>query len=115
MTTAMYAVNGMMCESCMTAVLDNVQGLPGVTGVTMDLVTGGQSPLLVTSRTTLGADAVREAIQHVGFVVQPPKAREQRERGMNLSAKSGDPRPDRGRMFASHHQRMSPAIGSVSS
>jgi len=36
MTTAMYAVDGMMCESCMAAVLENVHSLPGVTAAAMD-------------------------------------------------------------------------------
>jgi len=50
----MYAVEGMMCDSCMDAVLENVHSLSGVTVVAMDLVTGGRSPLLVTSGTKLG-------------------------------------------------------------
>ena len=69
MPTSMYAVEGMVCESCMAAVVENVQSLSGVTVVAMDLVTGGQSPLLVTSGTTLGADSVRHAVEHVGFGV----------------------------------------------
>ena len=60
MSTAMYAVEGMMCESCMAAVVENVHSLSGVTVVAMDLVAGGASPLIVTSRAKLGADAVRD-------------------------------------------------------
>lgn len=67
MSTAMYAVEGMMCESCMAGVLENVHALSGVTVVAMDLVAGGQSPLIVTSGTKLGADAVRDAIELVSF------------------------------------------------
>lgn len=81
MTTAMYAVEGMMCESCMGAVLENVSSLSGVTLVTMDLVAGGQSPLIVTSGTKLGSDAVRDAIEQVGFGVPLPKRRELGDRG----------------------------------
>ena len=33
MTTAMYAVEGMMCDSCMAAVQEKVQSLSGVTVV----------------------------------------------------------------------------------
>jgi copper chaperone len=69
MTTAMYAVEGMMCDSCMAAVQENIQSLSGVTVVVMDLVAGGQSPLIVTSGTKLGADVVRDAVEHVGFAV----------------------------------------------
>ena len=49
MSTAMYAVEGMMCESCMDAVAENIYSLSGVTVVTMDLVAGGRSPVIVTS------------------------------------------------------------------
>ena len=69
MPTSMYAVEGMVCESCMAAVLENVHSLSGVTVVAMDLVRGGQSPLIVTSGTKLGADEVRDAVEHVGFGV----------------------------------------------
>ena len=79
----MYAVEGMVCESCMAAVVENVQSLSGVTVVAMDLVTGGQSPLIVTSGTTLGADAVRHAVEHVGFGVPPPREREGGDRGIS--------------------------------
>jgi len=67
MRTAMYAVEGVVCDSCISAVLENVQSLSGVSVVAMDLVTGGESPLLVTSGTKLGADAVRDAVERVGF------------------------------------------------
>ena len=74
MSTAMYAVEGMICESCLAAVLENVHSLSGVTVAAMDLVTGGQSPLIVTSGSKLGAGAVRGAVEDVGFGVWPPRA-----------------------------------------
>ena len=55
MSTALYAVEGLACESCMAAVQERVQSLSGVTVVAMDLVAGGRSPLIVTSGTKLGA------------------------------------------------------------
>jgi len=67
MRTAMYAVVGVVCDSCISAVLENVHSLSGVSVVAMDLGTGGESPLLVRSGTTLGADAVRDAVERVGF------------------------------------------------
>jgi len=91
----MYAVEGMVCESCMAAVLENVHSLSGVTVVAMDLVTGGQSPLIVTSGTKLGADAVRHAVEHVGFGVPRPKGREQGDPGSALPPRDGDMHPDR--------------------
>ena len=99
MPTAMYAVEGMICESCMAAVLENVHSLSGVTDVAMDLVTGGRSPLIVTSGTKLGADAVRDAVEHVGFGVLPPKGREVRDCGSR--AQDGDTQPDREAMVSS--------------
>ena len=81
MSTAMYAVEGMICESCMAAVLENVHSLSGVTVVAMDLVTGGQSPLIVTSGAKLEAGAVRDAVEHVGFGVLSPRARDLLDRG----------------------------------
>ncbi len=90
MTTAMYAVEGMMCDSCMDAVLENVHSLSGVTVLAMDLVTGGQSPLLVTSGTKLGADAVRDAVGQVGFGVTPAKVQERRDRGSSPLTRDGD-------------------------
>lgn len=95
MTTTMYAVEGMVCESCMAAVLVNVQSLSGVSVVAMDLVSGGQSPMIVTSGTKLGADAVRHVIEHVGFGVVPP-------RDLGLSERANGPA---GRELATHSHR----------
>ena len=95
MTTAMYAVEGMVCESCMAAVLENVHSLSGVTVVAMDLVAGGQSPLFVTSGTKLGPDAVRDAVEHVGFGVLRPKGPEVGGRGNSPADAAGDIHPDR--------------------
>ena len=97
MTTAMYAVEGMMCDSCADAVLENVHSLSGVTVLAMDLVTGGQSPLLVTSETKLGADAVRDAVGAVGFAVTPPKVSERGDRGSGPPTQDGDTHADSAR------------------
>lgn len=95
MASTMYAVEGMICESCMAAVIDTVHSLPGVSDVAMDLVTGGRSPLIVTSRTKLGADVVRDAIGHVGFEVPPRSQRVLPDGGVGPAAHRGDPQPDR--------------------
>jgi len=75
MRTAMYAVEGLACDSCMSGVLESVHSLAGVSVVTMDLVIGGGSPLLVSSGTKLGTGAVRDAVGIAGFeltsVVRP--------------------------------------------
>ena len=90
MSTAMYAVEGMMCESCMAAVLENVHSLSGVTVVAMDLVAGGASPLIVTSGTKLGTDTVRDAIEFVGFDVLRPKGPEVGAGGNSPATPGGD-------------------------
>ncbi len=100
MTTAMYAVDGMICESCMAAVLENVQSLSGVSVVALDLVTGGQSPLIVTSGTKLGVDAVREAVENAGFDLTAAEGPEVRQRGDSPPAQDGDTRPDRLQMVS---------------
>jgi copper chaperone CopZ len=107
MPTSMYAVEGMVCESCMEAVLANVHSLSGVTVVAMDLVTGGRSPLIVTSGATLGADAVRHAVEHVGFGVLRPKGRPLADHGNSPATRDGDINPDR--------EPRVPSIGGLSS
>ena len=86
MTTAIYAVEGMTCESCMAEVLENVHSLSGVTDVAMDLVTRGRSPLIVTSGTRLGARTVREAVEKAGFGLLPPRGAEVPRSGDGPSA-----------------------------
>jgi copper chaperone len=98
MTTAGYLVEGMTCGRCMAKVLETVRSLSGVTKVAMDLVAGGQSPLLVMSGTRLGADVVRGAVESAGFGVLPPRGAEVRKRGDGPSAaREGDADPDRRR------------------
>lgn len=101
MASVMYAVEGMMCESCMAAVLDKVHSLPGVTDVAMDLITGGRSPLIVTSGNKLGADVVRDAIGHVGFDVPLPRQRVLPDDGVSPAAERHDTHPGRQPMLSS--------------
>ena len=68
MSTAGYLVEGITCGQCMAKVLEKVRSLSGVTKVAMDLVAGGQSPLIVTSGTKLGADAPPRSSRRPGFV-----------------------------------------------
>jgi copper chaperone len=95
MTTAMYTVEGMMCDSCMAAVQEKVQSLSGVTVVVMDLVAGGRSPLIVSSGTRLRADAVRGAVEHVGFAVLHPNGPGLGDRGNGPATQESDTYPDR--------------------
>ena len=107
MTTAMYAVDGLVCESCMAAVLEHVQSLSGVTVAAMDLVTGGQSPLIVTSGTKLGPNVVRSAVEHVGFDILAPRGPELLGDSRSYATRDSDTHPDR--------EPMRPSVGGVSS
>ena len=95
MTTAMYAVDGIICESCMAAVLEHVQSLSGVSVAAMDLFTGGQSPLIVTSGAKLGPDAVRDAVEHVGFELTSAGGPEAGGRRNGPAARDDDSHLDR--------------------
>jgi copper chaperone CopZ len=63
-TTASYTVVGMTCGHCVTAVTEEVTALPGVTGVDVDLDTGG---LTVTSEAALADDDVAAAVEEAGY------------------------------------------------
>jgi copper chaperone CopZ len=66
MTSTMYHVTGMTCEHCVRAVAAELNGLPGVTEVTIDLVPGGTSVVAVVSDTPLDAEAVEAALDEAG-------------------------------------------------
>ena len=66
MSTASYTVVGMTCQHCVSAVTEEVSGLPGVTGVEVDLPTGG---LTVTSDAPVDEAAVRAAVEEAGYEV----------------------------------------------
>ena len=66
-TTTEYTVTGMTCEHCVAAVEDEVGGLAGVSDVTVDLVAGGSSTVVVTSETDVPRDAVAAAVTDAGY------------------------------------------------
>jgi copper chaperone len=66
MTTATYTVVGMTCGHCVTAVTEEVEQVPGVTGVDVDLDSGG---LTVTSDAPVDEAAVRAAVEEAGYQV----------------------------------------------
>ena len=66
MTSTTYGVAGMTCEHCAHAVTAELSRLGTVTGVTVDLVPGGESKVTVTSDATLPADAVSAALDEAG-------------------------------------------------
>jgi copper chaperone CopZ len=62
--TATYAVAGMSCRHCVDAITREVSGVPGVTGVEVDLGAG-----TVTVSGTPDDAAVRAAIDEAGYAV----------------------------------------------
>ena len=66
MSTSTYTVVGMTCGHCVSAVTEEVSRLPGVTGVDVDLASGG---LTVTSDAPLEETAVRAAVEEAGYEV----------------------------------------------
>jgi copper chaperone len=66
MTTASYTVVGMTCGHCVSAVTEEVGQVPGVTGVEVDLGSGG---LTVTSDAPVDEAAVRAAVEEAGYSV----------------------------------------------
>jgi copper chaperone len=66
MASITYAVTGMTCEHCAHAVTEELTRLGGVTGVTVDLVPGGESTVTVTSDAPPPVDAVSAALGEAG-------------------------------------------------
>lgn len=65
-TSTEYAVVGMTCQHCVTAVTEELSALPGVTDVTVDLVIGRVS---IIGNVPLDDAAVRAAIEEAGYEV----------------------------------------------
>jgi len=64
MITTRYAVKGMTCGHCVSAVSTEVGQIDGVTAVDVDLETGA---VTVTSETALDEAAVRAAVDEAGY------------------------------------------------
>ena len=65
--TSEYAVSGMTCGHCVTAVTDELSALDGVTQVSVDLVSGGLSTVRVASNIRLDRAAVSAAVDEAGY------------------------------------------------
>jgi copper chaperone len=66
-TTTTYAVTGMTCGHCISAVTEEVRKLAGVSTVHVELVPEGESVVTVTSDEPLPRAAVREAVDEAGY------------------------------------------------
>ena len=76
MTTAIYAVDELICQSWKAAVSAGVRPVLGVTEAAVDLDAGGRAPLMVMRGTKLGVNAVRETVENADF--DPTSAGDQR-------------------------------------
>jgi copper chaperone CopZ len=59
-------VSGMSCGHCVSSVMEEVQALPGVRQVRVDLASGGLS---VVSDRPIGPVALRDAVSEAGFTL----------------------------------------------
>jgi copper chaperone len=66
MTTNTYAVTGMTCGHCASAVASELKSLDGVSDVTVDLVADGTSSVTVTSVQPLDESQVSAALDEAG-------------------------------------------------
>lgn len=64
--TTTYTVTGMTCGHCVASVTEEVQEIPGVQDVAVDLATGA---VTITSAEVLDEAAVRAAVEEAGYQV----------------------------------------------
>ena len=62
--TSTYTVTGMTCRHCVASVTEEVQEIPGVENVEVDLDTGA---VTVTSAESLDDAAVAAAVEEAGY------------------------------------------------
>lgn len=65
-TISEYIVTGMVCQHCVSAVIEEVGAVAGVRGVQVDLATGRLS---VTSDVALDNEAVHAAVNEAGYEI----------------------------------------------
>lgn len=66
-TNTTYAVQGMTCGHCVSAVTEEISKLPGVTAVEIDLRPNDVSLVAVTSESPLDEHAVDAAVDEAGY------------------------------------------------
>ena len=62
--TSSYTVSGMTCGHCVASVTEEIEAIPGVQEVAVDLASGA---VTVTSAEPLAEDAVRSAVAEAGY------------------------------------------------
>jgi len=73
-TTTSYQVTGMTCGHCVSAITQELSGLPGVTDVRVTLVPDAASTVAVRSSAPLDPTAVAQAIDEAGYELADPTA-----------------------------------------
>ena len=66
MNTTTYAVTGLTCNHCVSAVTSELTALDGVHDVSIDLVADGTSTVTVNSDVPLSAEQVDAALDEAG-------------------------------------------------
>lgn len=64
-----YSVQGMTCDHCARSVTAEVNKIPGVTGISVDVAAGR---LAVSGEAPISDDAVTEAVEEAGYEVVGP-------------------------------------------
>ena len=67
MGTTDFGVTGLTCNHCVMTVSRAAALVPGVTGVSIDLVANGQSTLHLESDTAVDVAAIEKAIDDAGY------------------------------------------------
>ena len=65
-TTRTYRVDGMTCDHCVRAVIEELRSLDGVTQVSVDLHPGGASHVTVDAEREVADAEVAEALDEAG-------------------------------------------------
>lgn len=68
MASNTYTVKGMTCDHCAGSVTAEVNKIPGVTDVAVDVAAG---KVTVTSAESLSDETVAEAVEEAGYEVVP--------------------------------------------
>jgi len=69
MSTVIVDVEGMTCQHCVKAVTAEVEGIPGVTEVSIALESEGTSHVSVTADAEVSPEALQTAIEEAGYTM----------------------------------------------
>lgn len=69
MPTVIADVEGMTCQHCVKAVTAEVEGIPGVTEVSIALESEGISHVTVTADAEISSEALQAAIEESGYTM----------------------------------------------